>query len=496
MPLCFTDQKFTVNDSIVELSFKKRENELKLNNKKNKLPWWARMLIDLGVQIILDIFTAGVGAAATKFIDILVTSIVDTTIDMSEDDSISDTLTDVAFDLIPLVQKSVLRSFKYFGSETAKVLRNIRLLKTASKKYVSRKIERTISKKLSRDLIKLGSGEVIFNDSKLDKKIVRRAYRSIEEKYTDLLEKKAKIKFVEKFSESKTKYELYKSKIGLFNQNLKVANKIIGYVNNPLYTIKELTKNITGKYWTKSTEYLSKKLGFKQIEKWNFRSINKFISDKYNNLKKRIQKLFGKKVKKDRMSIPVYSKWIEYIKIYNSEFGTNLFNVLVVFKPEETNNKKPVLLFAKQLNKIQAFLISQSKGKFYIDNFSYGWEVGRLFRKAKAGGFGTQSLIPLVGSMFPKLLTTYSSVSRLMKTIKNAGSMFSNWNNETLTTKNIKNYVASGFLSNLKGRSALIKNFTNAAINKDGKYFVRSAVNNIKRSIKKHKKHKKLNFLQ
>nr|QWT28847.1 hypothetical protein [Mycoplasma anserisalpingitidis] len=141
------------------------------------------------------------------------------------------------------------------------------------------------------------------------------------------------------------------------------VRKAISAISDPTYSIRKFLDKLVNP--TKN----------KIIKK-----INKNIDSIVDEIKKKIKLSKEVKILKNINSkayIPLNSKWIEGVKFYKS---TNplLQNMKVFFNKEV--NKKTITLLNKDFNKTISFINSSSPGKFYLDNFAWGWTVGKFIR--------------------------------------------------------------------------------------------------------------------
>lgn len=162
---------------------------------------------------------------------------------------------------------------------------------------------------------------------------------------------------------------------------------------------------------------------------------NKFITAKSQAVLKKIgRKSFNELIK----NIPINSSWLQSIKIYKAynPWDIKTCNALLRFNPATTSSRKnpkgkePVLLISKNVSDIMKLINAPSPGRFYLDNFAYGWEIGKILRHNKE--FIVSSKIPLFASLATTLAYTYKTIYYLQKNAKEDKWIWnSNWNDLT-----------------------------------------------------------------
>lgn len=433
-------------------------NEVAIKNQKSTLPWWARLLISIGVQILSQLLTAlistitgGIGAPLAFAIQFGINAGVDLAIDLSTGEDALTVGTNLLLNAVPLF-------LKYGRGFVGKFRQPVYRLATASEFADQSKA----LKMTANDLAKMGTTKTVLKEPTNIGGFNFRQYTNAEQ----IFKKVQHYEFSKEFTRSQiSKFETWQKYLNYYSKSLRYTNKVIGIINSPQYATR------------KALSFLFKK----PINKLN-KQINLFISKQLKQFKKIGQ--FTKEVaKKSTNRIYVNSQWINSVRLYPSAFGIGYFNVLIDFKKETTNNKKPVLLFGKNAYAISEFLASSSKGKFYIDNFSYGWVIGKFLRKNKE--FQALNFIPLFPKIITPTITTISAVKRLIKTIE---SDFSK--NPWFDGNKLSNQISSGLIAfglnsiKFKG-SGLAKNALKSATLNDPRYILNYTGRRFNTALKK-----------
>ncbi|MDC8920545.1 hypothetical protein PR253_02470 [Metamycoplasma hyosynoviae] len=125
------------------------------------------------------------------------------------------------------------------------------------------------------------------------------------------------------------------------------------------------------------------KKGFRIINKKIFiKGIKKLAASKFStreSLKKYVKV-------KNQTWIPFYeSKWIDGVKIVDDKWvyeeDQKMISYFVFFNKLATKNKKSLIFFNRPIEEFKEFLTTSDKGKWYLDNLAWGWEVGAAIRK-------------------------------------------------------------------------------------------------------------------
>lgn len=433
-------------------------NEVAIKNQKSTLPWWARLLISIGVQILSQLLTAlistitgGIGAPLAFAIQFGINAGVDLAIDLSTGEDALTVGTNLLLNAVPIF-------LKYGRGFVGKFRQPVYRLATASEFADQSKA----LKMTANDLAKMGTTKTVLKEPTNIGGFNFRQYTNAEQ----IFKKVQHYEFSKEFTRSQiSKFETWQKYLNYYSKSLRYTNKVIGIINSPQYATR------------KALSFLFKK----PINKLN-KQINLFINKQLKQFKK-IGRFTKEVAKKSTNRIYVNSQWINSVRLYPSAFGIGYFNVLIDFKKETTNNKKPVLLFGKNAYAISEFLASSSKGKFYIDNFSYGWVIGKFLRKNKE--FQALNFIPLFPKIITPTITTISAVKRLIKTIESDFSK-NPWFDGNKLSKQISNGLIAFGLNSIKFKgSGLAKNALKSATLNDPRYILNYTGRRFNTALKK-----------
>lgn len=436
----------------------KTVNEISLKNKKSTLPWWARLLISIGVQILsqllttlLSAITGGIGAPLAFAIQFGINAGVDLAIDLATGEDALTVGTNLLLNAVPLF-------LKYGRGFVGKFKQPVYRLATASEfADESKALKMTAS-----DLAKMGTSKTVLKEPTNIGGFNFRQYTNAEQ----IFKKVQHYEFSQEFTRSQiSKFETWQKHLNYYSKSLRYTNKVIGIINSPQYATR------------KALSFLFKK----PINKIN-KQINLLINKQLKRLKE-IGKFTKEVAKKSTNRIFVNSQWINSVRLYPSAFGIGYFNVLIDFQKASTNNKKPVLLFGKNAYAVSEFLASSSKGKFYIDNFSYGWVIGKFLRTNK--GFQALNFIPLFPKIITPTITTISAVKRLIKTVESDFSK-NPWLDGSKLSKQISSGLIAFGLNSMKFKgSGFAKNALKSATLNDPRYVLNYTGRRFNTALKK-----------
>ncbi|WP_029608914.1 hypothetical protein [Mycoplasma simbae] len=219
----------------------------------------------------------------------------------------------------------------------------------------------------------------------------------------------------------------------IFNKSKKildVAQKTVYYART------SLTLLMSPRYAARKLTELALKKPFAKISKtWN-----SFID---KAIPKKIIKATNKTFEDSIKGIPIESSWLKELKIYKSYNPWNIggVNALITFKPLATNKKAPVFLFQKNIKEVMQLLQVESPGRYYLNRFAWGWDVGYILRNKSA--FLAKSKLPLYATFISNMFYTIKSIEYIAKSLNNSNNWSKNWNaNEILS--GIKEASTSG----------------------------------------------------
>ncbi|VEU75597.1 Uncharacterised protein [Mycoplasmopsis maculosa] len=280
----------------------------------------------------------------------------------------------------------------------------------------------------------------------------------------------------------------------LFSENNKVLNSInISNANNKINNLKK-TFNKAAKimHYARTTYTLlrSPRYAAKKVTELILKKPYKALSDKWNNfVSKAIPKKFikgtNKTIEQGYKNIILNSSWLDRVTIQKSNDPWNSIyaNAIIKFQADSTNKKEPVFLFNKSLVKILELINSDSPGKYYLENFAWGWKIGALLRNYKH--FISKSKIPA----FLNIISNFNYLAKSILFVQNETiSFFSakkkkiNWKDEIL--KGIKEEVTKApKLKYLSGVQATVRSIATGS----SFYTMNAASKIINKSILNHK---------
>lgn len=358
---------------------------------KKSLPWWIRLLIDVGLYGILDFLPFG--EFISTAIETAVILTVDTTLDVLEGDDATTIATNVAFTLFPFISKlGKLRALKY-SSNQSKTVRNLLI---DGVKDDDKKILKTLDKDITQNIAKRST----------------RNYRTAEAKLSEILKAK-KLTFALSKEQGALRYNKLKLVLQRFNKFTRTSNRVLATIVRPQYAIRRLSAKFFKRRFAVINKYI---LGTKRKA---LDAIKGFI------------KIENKALRHGEM-IPFVSQWIKGAKVFESPFGKEHVTAIVYFfDPTRPANKQkePVVLFNTPLAKFVEFCKASSKGHYYLYQYSYGWgTIAKLFKSAKLGGFNqVASLMPLLTGFISPVVTTASTWMRFIKQIQDLDTLKKNW---------------------------------------------------------------------
>lgn len=268
------------------------------------------------------------------------------------------------------------------------------------------------------------------------------------------------------------------------NQNkfqIQTLEKIINQSKKGIFVSRQLISATT------SPKYLAKKT-LDLVTRNQKNKINKYLSKQIKNKANKLKKIFGKKIKgfKNILNnipdiIPLDSMWIDAIKFVpnNDKWDFSTLSCVIYFNKWATNNKKPIYLANKNANKILEFLTTKSPGGHYLDNFAWGWEIGKFLKNNTK--FLFMSKIPVFGSFANTLFWSYKTISSLINSIKKTDYEWKNRNIGNEFKKGISDNLLKGW--NLPYISPII-HLTRGAVTKNERYFITTGFKQFNKQVK------------
>ncbi len=406
----------TINDQL-----SKKATTLKLNQQKKKTQWWQYLLqgllgvVSIATDVVANAFLGPVGGLIVSFGVDVVTNIVG----------------DYIVDNDPWQWENIIFNVVI---PAATLPGKISSASKISKNTVARIAQATDDERIAKLAKQLQ--KIDINDNWTDD---LRHYQKIIDDWGEskvLLNDDYKYTLDDVFSFMKVHEKKYVS-IETFNKALRKTNKIASMLTDPNLVQKKFFDFVNKK--TELGKYVSKKI------------------DKFNKAINNWKKKYLKKVNysnKPMKLIPLHhtkAPWIKGIKVFPVR-GNNVFyyHVTIVFDQELTKGKQNVVLYNKSWKWINKFINAPSAGKYYINNISWGWDVGKYIRTNKKY-FLTKDF-PFV--MVPSQLgqTIYLTQSFVRNSIKiynditNIEQTIQKWQ-ESFTAKNI---ISNAFKSTVK----------------------------------------------
>ncbi|MBN0919683.1 hypothetical protein [[Mycoplasma] gypis] len=240
-----------------------------------------------------------------------------------------------------------------------------------------------------------------FGNESYSKSVIFPNYKEWDIKHNYFLREFDNIETGIKHADSLKEFKKFQASFNKFRKNFTRTKNTISVLTSPRYAGKKVV-DIALK---KPRSYISKS--------WN--NFVKKQSKKFEEIYKTKTKAIEDSIKK----IEFDSTWLDYLKIYKNNNPWDLFSVncLLVFQTQPTRGKAPVFLFNKNAKLIAQWFESASAGKFYLNNFAWGWEVGKFLRKYS--DFAKVSKIPIFASTLGTFLYTFKTVQSVAKTIEN-----------------------------------------------------------------------------
>lgn len=330
--------------------------------KKRPASFWtnlfknvARVFFDIVIEIAADavLFFMPIGGFAAQLAKIGARFVKDVILDLIFDNEIN--------------AKSILMNLAFaIGSSVGRLgvntLAKIKKYKWVSKTYkTSKELIEFFKKPLLDKIVDVAkkSSEFFAKTSKTSNAIITKLFNSATISKIDKVVKKAA--------------QIYKNPLSVIATGQEFA---VQKIKNKVQEVAQKTR----------TKFFVKMLQNKKLNGVNYQRINKWIT----------------KSNKGIILPPNGSSWIWGIKLYDSDWWDNSkwVDFRIYFKDEATSTSKsklrrngtkvgkaPVEIMRCSFDKFQRFLNSKSWGKFYLDEFAWGWGVGKLIREKKELSF-------------------------------------------------------------------------------------------------------------
>ncbi|WP_412031264.1 hypothetical protein [Metamycoplasma buccale] len=333
------------------------------------------------------------------------------------------------FNSIPFITKG----FKYIknfrsNNKILSLADNIRLRNSEFKKSLLTS---------AKDLNKFGSKTTLEN------KLLVPNYRFFETHNAKLLDTlKTASDFQTTYAKSLASYRNFEQGFKFFRKSFSRTRNIVSLFSSPRYAGKKLIDIIL----KKPKQLLTKK--------WNA-----WVTPKV----KEIFRIGKKTLDESLKDISLNSSWLDSVKIYqsNNPWDLKVVNALVRFQPNKTNNKEPVLLWQKNINNITNLILANSPGKYYLDNFAWGWEIGKIIRLQSA--FFKVSKIPIFSNFIGTLAYSARTIQSIVKNFKKDNWLWNQSKDKLLSEvwSGIRENTGKGWnFKYLKGAIAIGRSFS------------------------------------
>lgn len=266
----------------------------------------------------------------------------------------------------------------------------------------------------------------------------------------------------------------FKSRFKSFTKRIRFFNKVLSFLD-PVYATKAFTNYVSKRF---------KKAINKKVSVWYKKFAKKFITKKNELMYKTL--------------IPLnhtVAPWILGIRYSPMPGMYHLFCVRVIFNPQLTNHKKVVYLYNKRLDDIWKFVNTSSAGQYYINNISWGWEIGKIIRQSGVldNGLRLTTLLPYASKTLSLILSTYHTLDKLTYQIHHLDETLDKWKDPSNYAKG----AVSGLTQGIKGWS-FAKTTFNYLSTGETRYIKNYVRNKTKRSTKRfvsnyyYKKYKRI----
>lgn len=389
---------------------------------------WLRIPLEIAVNVGIGIVTGGLGLVAGVITDFVLSTI-------------SDIIFSAAFNGGKIEWKEVGISAAFnvavFAGKFARVFKQQRkankLMSLVDNIETDNKELQTLfRRKVSTSLFE-NTEEVLDNNGKIIShyKLFDKKYAELEKELSGLTPSSFKKTAMQSYNEYSKAQKAFRDLRKIFVK----SRSVLSLLTSPRYAAKKLVDVILKK---------PKKIITQAWNKWITKRVNDWVA-----------KTGRKTVEQVIKNLPINSSWLESIKIYKAYNPWDLksCNALLKFNKEATrsskhpNGKEPVLLWNKRASDIVKLVKAQSPGKFYLDNFAYGWEIGKILRNQ--AGFIAMANIPFYATALSTIAFSYKTIYSIVKSFNK---------NQWLWTQNPSD-LASEFLSGVKDNALKGWNF-------------------------------------
>lgn len=385
MLLIQKSNNFLINWTTAPITIKEEKKD---NNSNSWLRAFVSFAGSLAISIGFSFVTAGISLILEPLIQIAWDSFLDYVV-YGEQFNAVDFSINALVNSIPLISAGAKKLYQSSKNGIRTLTRNSVVKSLHSSKHL---------KEIAKDVERLGTKAV--------KNTYKDSYKTI--KVNDLLLDTLKSKKAYDYSRA-FKLLSYSRKLRLINREIQRTRKVISAVSSPSYLVKKLFDKTVQPYKKQITKIINTK--YEEMLKKALPKIKKPFELK--QLAKIEKKTF----------IPLNSHWVQGIQFMSSVSPT-LQNFKIYFK--EKVHKKPITVMNKDFLKSYGIVNSYSPGRYYLNNFAWGWEIGKLLRYHSAEVKGFQKFSSDLNRAFNNFIFSYKSFYSLTQIQKN-------WSVENIT---------------------------------------------------------------
>ena len=395
---------------------KQLENVVQPKKKK----WWQILLnvflgiITIPIEMVATAFLGPVGGMLVSVASDVATNILG---DVINGDNPWD-LQNIIFNIVTPIASVVPKTFN---------------LSKLAKSPLRKMGEFYQNKKLNNLAVKFNNG--LLNSKDIDfSKLGTRKYKEIlkDVSLDDISDLKVTNKSFSHFYEN---YKIRYKKIEKFNKYLRKAQKGLSYISDPNLVSKSLYSWVIKK--TPIYDYIKK--ANNKLKLFKKRVYSKFFKNQEKRLKKLIIPLNHTK-----------APWILGVKLFNVKGTMNYYHMTIYFDKLITNNKPPVILYNKSWRVVYSFLTTPSAGKYYIDNFSFGWDLGKILRNSKLI-VNSFKLAPFISQYYQTFYLSMNFIRKATQIVDSVltGDIVQKWK-ESFNIQNTISNITFGVSEHLK----------------------------------------------
>lgn len=286
--------------------------------------------------------------------------------------------------------------------------------------------------------------------------------------------KRVGLKHFQSISHTVESYEKSFNGLKKFNKILRNTQKALSFIDDPNKIQKTFFK-----------------LFYDQIKLTDVIKLSKHkLFKKFKTIKTKFFKSTEKVLKNKSILLPLnhtVAPWILGIKLWPVKGTFNYFNITVVFNAALTNNKKSVMLYNKSWKSIRQWLLAPSAGSYYINNISWGWDVGKMLRNNNEllSAFRT---LPFVSELYQSFYLSYKTIDKAISIIEKIanGEIIEKWRDGWQPT-NIASNFAKTTISLFGGpTNAIVRTLETGKVSYIAKYGRRKVKKKIHKSAREY----------